>query len=151
MRHNTKLNNKGFTIIEVLIVLAIAGLIMLIVFLAVPALQRTQRNTARKNDVARVGGAVTEFSTDNNGKSPVAADLPAIRNKIGTLSQYDGTTQPILATKVQPALTAIDQIRIVTEAKCDTAGKTAAGTTRQIAVQYMSENTGAPTGLCQDL
>jgi prepilin-type N-terminal cleavage/methylation domain-containing protein len=31
---------KGFTIIEVMIVLAIAGLIMLVVFLAVPALQR---------------------------------------------------------------------------------------------------------------
>jgi prepilin-type N-terminal cleavage/methylation domain-containing protein len=31
---------QGFTIIEVLIVLAIAALILLIVFLAVPALQR---------------------------------------------------------------------------------------------------------------
>jgi prepilin-type N-terminal cleavage/methylation domain-containing protein len=35
-----KNNKKGFTIIEVLIVLAIAGVIMVIVFLAVPALQR---------------------------------------------------------------------------------------------------------------
>ncbi|MDQ3065292.1 MAG: prepilin-type N-terminal cleavage/methylation domain-containing protein, partial [bacterium] len=40
MLSRIKNNNKGFTIIEVLIVLAIAGLIMLIVFLAVPALQR---------------------------------------------------------------------------------------------------------------
>jgi prepilin-type N-terminal cleavage/methylation domain-containing protein len=35
----------GFTIIEVMIVLAIAGLILLIVFLAVPALEREARNT----------------------------------------------------------------------------------------------------------
>ncbi|HPW47952.1 MAG TPA: prepilin-type N-terminal cleavage/methylation domain-containing protein, partial [Candidatus Saccharibacteria bacterium] len=35
-----KKDQKGFTIIEVLIVLAIAALILLIVFLAVPALQR---------------------------------------------------------------------------------------------------------------
>ena len=39
---------KGFTIIEVMIVLAIAGLIILIVFLAVPALQRNGRNTQQK-------------------------------------------------------------------------------------------------------
>jgi prepilin-type N-terminal cleavage/methylation domain-containing protein len=36
----------GFTIIEVLIVLAIAALILLIVFLAVPALQRNARNNS---------------------------------------------------------------------------------------------------------
>jgi prepilin-type N-terminal cleavage/methylation domain-containing protein len=37
----------GFTIIEVMIVLAIAGLIMLVVFLAVPSLQRNSRNEPR--------------------------------------------------------------------------------------------------------
>lgn len=63
-------NQKGFTIIEVLIVLAIAGLILLIVFLAVPALQRNSRNTQRKNDVAAVLGAAAEFSNNNNGTTP---------------------------------------------------------------------------------
>ena len=53
---NIKNRKDGFTIIEVLIVLAIAGLIMLIVFLAVPALQRNSRNTQRKNDVANILG-----------------------------------------------------------------------------------------------
>ena len=37
-------NKKGFTIIEVVLVLAIAGLIFLMVFIALPALQRSQRN-----------------------------------------------------------------------------------------------------------
>lgn len=60
-------DNKGFTIIEVLIVLAIAGLIMLIVFLAVPALQRNSRNTQRSNDAARVAGAINECLSNNNG------------------------------------------------------------------------------------
>ena len=40
-------SKKGFTIIEVVLVLAIAGLIFLMVFIALPALQRTQRNTQR--------------------------------------------------------------------------------------------------------
>lgn len=67
----TKLRNqKGFTIIEVLIVLAIAGLILLIVFLAVPALQRNSRNTSAKNDVSAVLGGISEFQAANNGQMP---------------------------------------------------------------------------------
>jgi len=62
-----KSTKDGFTIIEVLIVLAIAALILLIVFLAVPALQRNARNTQRRNDVAGILGGVNEFSSDNNG------------------------------------------------------------------------------------
>lgn len=62
--------SKGFTIIEVLIVLAIAGLILLIVFLAVPALQRNSRNTQRRDDIAKALGLVTEYSNNNNGLLP---------------------------------------------------------------------------------
>lgn len=67
-----KSNTKGFTIIEVLIVLAIAGLIMLIVFLAVPALQRNSRNTAIKNDVQNVLGGVSEYQAANSGSMPTS-------------------------------------------------------------------------------
>ena len=41
----TQHNKKGFTIIEVVLVLAIAGLIFLMVFVALPALQRGQRDS----------------------------------------------------------------------------------------------------------
>jgi prepilin-type N-terminal cleavage/methylation domain-containing protein len=61
---------RGFTIIEVMIVLTIAGLIMLIVFLAVPALQRNSRNTQRKNDVAGVLAAFNEYASNNQGSLP---------------------------------------------------------------------------------
>ena len=63
-------NNKGFTIIEVMIVLAIAGLIILIVLLAVPALQRNGRNTAIKNDVSAVTAAINEYKSNNEGEVP---------------------------------------------------------------------------------
>lgn len=66
----TTKNKKGFTIIEVVLVLAIAGLIFLMVFIALPALQRTQRNTQREDDMARVISAVNDFQTNNNGKTP---------------------------------------------------------------------------------
>jgi len=62
--------NDGFTIIEVLIVLAIAGLIMLIVFLAVPALQRNARNTSRKSDASSLGSAFAEYVNNNDGQIP---------------------------------------------------------------------------------
>jgi prepilin-type N-terminal cleavage/methylation domain-containing protein len=62
----------GFTIIEVVLVLAIAGLIFLMVFLALPALQRSQRNTARKQDVGIVASAINSYSSDNKGKLPDA-------------------------------------------------------------------------------
>jgi prepilin-type N-terminal cleavage/methylation domain-containing protein len=66
-------NNKGFTIIEVMIVLAIAALILIIVLLAVPALQRNAKNTTIKNDASTVAGAVTEYESNNNGQVPVLA------------------------------------------------------------------------------
>ena len=59
---------KGFTIIEVVLVLAIAGLIFLMVFIAWPALQRSQRDTQRRNDYAMLSTAITNYSTNNGGK-----------------------------------------------------------------------------------
>jgi prepilin-type N-terminal cleavage/methylation domain-containing protein len=52
----------GFTIIEVLIVLAIAGLVLLIVFFAVPSLQRNQRNTSRTQTVRLIVGTLEEYN-----------------------------------------------------------------------------------------
>ena len=63
-------SKKGFTIIEVVLVLAIAGLIFLMVFIALPALQRSQRNTQRADDMSRVLTAVNSYQSNNNGKTP---------------------------------------------------------------------------------
>ena len=67
IRQNIK-NKQGFTIIEVVLVLAIAGLIFLMVFIALPALQRSQRDTQRRNDYSMLSSAITSFSTSNQGK-----------------------------------------------------------------------------------
>lgn len=60
----------GFTIIEVVLVLAIAGLIFLMVFIALPTLQRSQRDTQRRNDLARVSTQLTQYQTNNSGRLP---------------------------------------------------------------------------------
>lgn len=67
-------NKKGFTIIEVVLVLAVAGLIFLMVFLALPAMQRSQKNTQRKNDLSRLSAAVNEYQSNNRNKVPDVAD-----------------------------------------------------------------------------
>ena len=66
-------NKHGFTIIEVVLVLAIAGLIFLMVFIALPALQRSQRDTQRRNDMARVATALTQYQSNNGGNLPAPA------------------------------------------------------------------------------
>lgn len=57
---------KGFTIIEVVLVLAIGGLIFLMVFVALPALQRSQRNTQRRRAADEVFAAVQTYLGNNN-------------------------------------------------------------------------------------
>ena len=61
---------KGFTIIEVVLVLAIAGLIFLMVFVALPALQRSQRDTQRRDDMARFLSQLQQYQSNNRNKVP---------------------------------------------------------------------------------
>ena len=69
-RWNSFSHKQGFTIIEVVLVLAIAGLIFLMVFIALPALQRSQRDTQRKNDMSRILAATEQLRANNRGKIP---------------------------------------------------------------------------------
>lgn len=66
-KQNTN-SKKGFTIIEVVLVLAIAGLIFLMVFIAWPALQRSQKDAQRRDDYAMLSTAVSNYATNNNGR-----------------------------------------------------------------------------------
>ena len=55
-----------------MIVLAIAGLIMAIIFLAVPALQRNTHNNSRRSDAAHLAGLVNEYAANKAGALPTA-------------------------------------------------------------------------------
>lgn len=63
-------SKKAFTIVEVVLVLAIAGVIMAVVFLAVPALQAGQRDQGRKTDANNVLLAMTNYQGNNAGQNP---------------------------------------------------------------------------------
>lgn len=101
---NTKTQAKGFSIIEVVLVLAIAGLIFLMVFIALPALQRGQRDTARKNDATAISSALGTYRSNNNGKLPGTATEYSddfIDQYIDGLSQYGVSDEDLI--KKEPA------------------------------------------------
>lgn len=91
---NINNNKKGFTIIEVVLVLAIAGLIFMMVFIALPALQRSQRDTQRSNDVARVQTALNQYQANNRGAIP--KDTSAY--VAGHETQLTGNNKPSVGT-----------------------------------------------------
>ena len=70
-------NQAGFTIVEVMIVLAIAGLVLAIVFIAVPALQRNSRNTSRRADLGNLRAQVDTWVSNNGGKLPADSGTDA--------------------------------------------------------------------------
>lgn len=85
------LKNEGFTVIEVSLTLAIAGLIFLMVLVALPPLQRSQRDTARRENVQNFITQIKKYQSSNRGMMP---------NGVGTLSVgYDGVASESGSTK----------------------------------------------------
>ena len=76
MKKGDNMKKQGFTIIEVILVLAIAGLIFLMMMIALPALQRQQRDTARKEDIDRFIASVKKYQTNNRGALPTSVNDP---------------------------------------------------------------------------
>lgn len=77
----------GFTIIETSLVLAIAGIILVMVFIALPALQRQQRDTKRKDDTALFIQAIKKYQQNNRGVLP---DLSNYTNRTNFYTNYLG-------------------------------------------------------------
>lgn len=167
----TKLNTKskkGFTIIEVVLVLAIAGLIFLMVFVALPALQRSQRDTQRRDDMARVATAINQYQTNNGGKLPNSTTDPT--NADGTAGDFidkymggkaefvdpSGENYTITFTKTltdgkgaaKNTLKADDtngngfRVMVYTKAKCDGETAVSSPNTRDYAIVYNLEGSG---------
>lgn len=144
--------SDGFTIIEVLIVLAIAGLIMLIVFLAVPQLQRNSRNTQRKNDAAAMLTAVGEYTSNNNGNAPTATNASEIEAIVPQEKRAYYKTDANISLQSGTAAagtsntTNVENMIIQVGRKCNAAGNASAtGPGRSIVVLYAVETSGGGT------
>ena len=159
-------NQKGFSIIEVLIVLAIAGLIMLVVFLAVPALRRNAANSGRQNDASRVSSAVQDCLSNRNGKNSSCNTAATI--DVGDLSQLDSTTfafknytgspaaDTVAASATSPFYypftvnTEATNATVIYSAKCSPSGDGAVSSsnTRDFVVLYGKKGTSSNATVC---
>ena len=143
---NTKLQQrKGFTIIEVVLVLAIAALIILMVFIAWPALQRTQRDQARKSDVALIGSTISTFKSNNRGQLPNICELNRLVFRQGTNIITQGTVAD------GDAAVGIEQVIVVPGGRCDGNNVRTGGSPRQAALAFAVEANGTPMRQCQEV
>jgi len=157
VQHTTK-EAKGFTIIEVVLVLAIAGLIFLMVFIALPALQRSQRDSARKSEVGAIASAITSYQSNNRNAIPSATQIGQYVTGNSNATLDSGSTITIRTTVFGQAKTltpkldgtaqaasdelGADQIKVFFGYKCDTADNTklVKGTTKQAAIAVALES-----------
>ncbi len=150
---------RGFTIIEVLIVLAIAGLILVVVLVAVPQLYRNQRDTARRDVLARVSTELLAYSSNNNGVYPFGPSAPSdlitfqtnYISKIDAKNPSTGTTYTLSNAATDLIQPAADEIKVYKGAVCN--GENATGTTnlataRSFAIRLQLE--GGTTYFCVD-
>lgn len=63
-----KNHSKGFTLIEIVLVLAIAGLLLVVVFLAVTGAQKSRRDYQRKSDLAHLIASVETWQGNHSGQ-----------------------------------------------------------------------------------
>lgn len=157
-----ELKQKGFTIIEVVLVLAIAALIFLMVFIALPALQRNQRDTARKQELGKVVSAVTTWQSNHRGASPAAGDMEAFAKYVdgafvagvgGAAGRINLTTTSVTIVASQTtghSVATNDMIALAPGTGCNTDGAQFATptSTRKAAAVVQLENGDA--FVCQD-
>lgn len=153
--HSTK-NKQGFTIIEVVLVLAIAALIFLMVFIALPALQRNQRDTARKTVLGKVASSVTSYQSNNRGANP--ADVDDLSGYLDDTNAAAGVEvdneYEVIWDAAAPASpgtgsAATDVVQIFGASKCNGSDQAIPGTKRQAAVIIKMEN--GDDFLCQSV
>ena len=177
MKRNINKNNSGFTIIEVLIVLAIAGLIMAVVLLAVPGLNRSQNNNSAKTDATHIAAAVSNWSNNNNGALPSSsANLATIYGDAGSFSKLGtqgsdsvitaitSSTVPSTGWYLASSITTVSALTLAqssswivvvdTGVTCNTSASYGpsltlnTGTPTQAVVLYTSQTAGAPNWNC---
>ena len=149
---------KGFTVIETALVLAIAGLIFLMVFVALPGLRAQQRDTDRRAAVTTVIQRIKDYQADSRGSLP--KDWSKFRNEyLGGDDFLDPNGSEYTLVNVQCNADGIDKdcknsnlanstfpnsyrIYVVTEATCSGEKAIKSSNPRKVAVLYRLEMSG---------
>lgn len=155
-RNKTARSPRGFTIIEVVLVLAIAGLIFLMVFIALPALQRSQRDTQRKQDLARISTQLTNYASSSRGQIPDQNSIGSfVRGYLGGSSDstagdnYQDPSGSDYTIQYKTTPTSVGQVGYYDKSSCDASAQDGSGVspstaTRDYALTIRLENQSAP-------
>lgn len=163
----TDTKQKGFTIIEIMIVLAIAGLILLIVIMTIPTLQRNGRNNQRSQDVTAMLQVTSSWGLNHSGEFP-SDTPPSTTKKDAVLAQTKRTfytdnssiiitgrnNDSYLTAPVSP-VTDTETVQIMNYARCSTTAVgnvvgQGAGYDNVVALYALETRTGT-TSQCQQL
>lgn len=133
---------QGFTIVEVVMTLAVASTIFLVVFAAIPRLQATRRDAQRKSDYQQVFAALERYY-DNSGDITLYNDVRLAfpdtvavpgGNFVSYVSEADGSASYIDPLSKQAyrhryvgytSLSQAGDFRVIDEYRCNTTGSAA--------------------------
>lgn len=151
---------NGFTVIELMIALAVVSLLFLMIFRALPALIRNGHNNQRKQDVSAILSSVSHYQLSHSGNFPQTGD-PDWQTQLTThtkLTFYETTS--VLNTAGTPGdLTDIssvpdEEVHVSNYRICDNTNNVATSKGagyRAIVAVYMIETGSGTAFKCQDL
>lgn len=110
-----------------MIVLAIAGLMLMIILLAIPALQRNSRNNQRRQDIQVILQAVSNYELNNSGNVPGTLSLKTFldsydKSKVTYYApdKISSTVQSVSSRADKPVVTDSDVVQVYNYERCDT-------------------------------
>lgn len=140
---------EGFTLIEIVLVLAIAGLILVVVFLAVGGANRANRDTQRTNLAGQLAAALESYARNHNGQYPSSA-LP--ESYTTSIIDIDTRTAPKFQSGASTSTSGMVYSSAASGSNgyiCNDSGVVVSGgTPRNYAISYWSEQAGGP--VCKD-
>ncbi|MEI6755867.1 MAG: type II secretion system protein [bacterium] len=148
MTHNKK--RQGFTIIEVLIVLAIGGLMITMVFAAIPFINRANQNNQRKNDVSIILQSISDYRLHNTGSFTTNVGNLKLSG-VNNLGYYKNPTTDVIINPISATNPDYDttKVYIYNYSKCSQSNdgtKVAAGSRDIVALFALDKGTGTASG-----
>ncbi len=140
-------NRKGFTIIELLIVIIIIGILALIGVVAYGNVQESARNSKRQSDISSLHTAIEAYFVQNNNVYPSATEINDATFRSNDLKGVPDETfkDPKAANSTMATARTVNQYAyVVTPSGCDN------GTTPCTAYQLIAVPEGGGADITKD-